>query len=399
MTKKTYDLDSYQKTCTSKVCSCNPGKRNGMEGFAVELEETCFFPEGGGQPSDRGVLNGIPVLDVYEEHGNIFHLLAKPIDNGETVQGSIDFKRRFHYMQIHSGEHMLSGIILKEQGLHNVGFHIGKDVNTIDLDGELSTENWENIEKQVNKMITQKLPVKVYYPDKNTLEILDLRKKPEVSYLRVIEIPGVDACGCCGTHVANTGEIGLLKIIDIQRYKGGTRLTFLCGDAAFDDYILKHSLVKEMATSFSCKPHEVGESVEHLLEEITELKISLAKKNRRLFSLIENELMQSAQLLGEAQWLFLAEEDFTGDEVKAFALNASKRAGILCTAFSCKEGCTRYAFSKGADCNISLGDLGKEFNQHFCGKGGGSKELFCGKLEEIYSVEELKSAIKNAIRV
>lgn len=236
MTKKLFDLDSYVKSCTATVLSCEEAKKNSFAGFAVELDETCFFPEGGGQPADVGTLRcgeqTANVLYTYEQGDQIFHLCDRPLPVGETADGQIDFEKRFANMQIHSGEHILSGVIFTELGLHNVGFHMGHEVNTIDLDGELSPATARQIEEKVNRILYENRPVFVGYPDAEALRKLPLRKKPEVEHLRVVEVQDCDWCGCCGTHVAHTGEIGLLKITDTQRYKGGTRVSFLCGAAA-----------------------------------------------------------------------------------------------------------------------------------------------------------------------
>ena len=179
MTKKLFDLDSYVKSCTATVLSCEEAKKNGFAGFAVELDETCFFPEGGGQPADVGTLRcgeqTANVLYTYEQGEQIFHLCDRPLPVGETAEGQIDFEKRFANMQIHSGEHILSGVIFSELKLHNVGFHMGHEVNTIDLDGELSPATARQIEEKVNRILYENQPVFVGYPDAEALRKLPLR--------------------------------------------------------------------------------------------------------------------------------------------------------------------------------------------------------------------------------
>ena len=279
MTEKLFDLDSYCTQFCASVLSCEPASKNGMQGFAVELDRTCFFPEGGGQPADTGCLQAgdqsAQVLYTYEQGEAILHLCDQPLPVGSTVEGVLNFERRFANMQIHSGEHILSGLILKELGLHNVGFHMGHESNTIDLDGEISAEQVRMLEEKVNALVCQNHPVFVSYPSAEALAALPLRKKPEVDHLRLVEIQDCDLCGCCGTHVAHTGEIGLLKIIDSQRYKGGTRLTFLCGAAALKDCADRCQSLKQICVGLSCKPQEAFSNVEKLKAELAAKKQEL----------------------------------------------------------------------------------------------------------------------------
>lgn len=398
MTKKLFDLDSYLWDCPAVALSCQPAEKNGLTGFAVELDQTCFFPEGGGQPSDTGFLDEIPVLYVYETEGRIFHLCAQPVQVGQAITCRIDSPRRFQHMQSHCGEHILSGVILKKTGLKNIGFHMGTGYNTIDLDGELTAEQAAEIEQDCNRVITSNVPVKVSYPDPETLNSLPLRKRPQVEALRVVEVTGCDFCGCCGTHVSMTGEIGLLKIVDAQRYKGGTRLTFLCGGQAFADFQAKHQILKSVGASLSCKPLEVSVAVEHLRQENSDLKLALAKKNRELFGLLSETLYQSAETCAGIKWSFLARKDFSADDVKAIAMMLSKREGIFCTAFSLDETGGRYAIARGTDCPVSLRDFCQALNRLLNGKGGGNAELCCGKFDSPCSVEQLHSAAEEALR-
>lgn len=400
MTKKLFDLDSYVTTVTGKVLSCAPCEKNGLTGWSVELEETCFFPEGGGQPADVGTLGGKKVLYTYEKDGIIYHLCDGALEKGQTVTGEIDFTQRFSNMQAHCGEHILSGIALRDYQRKNVGFHMGHECNTIDLDGELSPEQCQELEQKVNQIIAANGPVKVYYPDAETLKNLPLRKKPEVDNLRVVEVTGYDYCGCCGTHVARTGEIGLLKIIDAQRYKGGMRLFFLCGFKALEDYQKKHTLLKQAAEGFSCKPLEVGENITRLQQEVSSLKGRLADKNRELIGFLGEKLLAEGKAISYhdnmeikvARWVFLASDTMSPDEVKAFAMAMAKEKDTLCTSFSRGKDGIKYALSRSADCAaLPLKELCQRINQAFSGKGGG-KDLCCGSMNQV-SNEELQNEI------
>lgn len=396
-TKKLYDLDSYLKECSAKVISCEAVQKNGLEGFAVELDQTCFFPEGGGQPADIGQIicgeEAIPVLYTYEQGEQIFHLCSREIQPGLQVTARIDFVPRFANMQIHSGEHILSGTILKEMGLHNVGFHMGHDFNTIDLDGEITPEQSAELEAKVNAIVCENRPVFVSYPSAEELPQIPLRKKPEVENLRVVEIENCDWCGCCGTHVARTGEIGLIKIIDTQRYKGGTRLSFLCGAAALADCADKCRSLKNICISLSCKPQEAFSNVEKLKAELSEKKQALAAKNKQLFSLLAKQLCESAEPFGTDHLVFVCDDSLSADELKTFAAQISSNEKTVGALFSCQNGVVSYALCRSKDAAVDLKALGKHLNQSLNGKGGGSNELCCGRLPSCKE-EEIRSALR-----
>ena len=386
MTKKLFDLDSYVKSCTATVLSCEETKKNGFAGFAVELDETCFFPEGGGQPADVGTLRcgeqTANVLYTYEQGEQIFHLCDRPLPVGESAEGQIDFEKRFANMQIHSGEHILSGVIFTELGLHNVGFHMGHEVNTIDLDGELSPATARQIEEKVNRILYENRPVFVGYPDAETLQKLPLRKKPEVEHLRVVEVQDCDWCGCCGTHVARTGEIGLFKITDTQRYKGGTRVSFLCGVAALRFVADRCQEIKSVCAALSCKPQEALGNVEKLKAELAEKKQALAAKNRQLFSLLAKDLAAKAEPFGSDKLIFVTDDTLSADELKTFAAQIAAHPQTVGALFSSQNGVTSYALCRSADAACDLRALCQSLNKALNGKGGGNQELCCGKLPD-----------------
>lgn len=384
MTEKLFDLDSYCTRFSASVLSCEPASKNGMQGFAVKLDRTCFFPEGGGQPADIGCLQAgdqsAQVLYTYEQGEAILHLCDQPLPVGSTVEGVLNFDRRFANMQIHSGEHILSGLILKELGLHNVGFHMGHESNTIDLDGEISAEQVRTLEEKVNALICQNHPVFVSYPSAEELAALPLRKKPEVDHLRLVEIQDCDLCGCCGTHVAHTGEIGLLKIIDSQRYKGGTRLTFLCGAAALKDCADRCQSLKQICVGLSCKPQEAFSNVEKLKAELAAKKQELAAKNKQLFTLLAKELVANAQPFGSDRLVFVWDDSLSADELKSFAAQLSQHSQVVGALFTRQGEVLSYALCRSADAGCDLRALCQTMNKALGGKGGGNQELCCGRL-------------------
>ena len=213
--KKLYYDSAYIKEFDANVISCEKGKK----GFEVILDQTAFYPEGGGQPTDTGVLGGIAVLEVHEKNGEVIHYLEQPLTVGERVHGEIDWEKRFIHMQEHSGEHLVSGLIHAKYGYDNVGFHMGSDEVTIDFNGLIEWDDLMEIEKKANFMIWDNLEIYADFPAKEELDVLDYRSKKELTGdVRIVKIPGGDICACCGTHVMRTGEIGLVKFLSMIHY-------------------------------------------------------------------------------------------------------------------------------------------------------------------------------------
>ena len=205
-TEKLFYQDAYLCETTAKVLECRQGKH----GYEIVLDKTCFYPEGGGQPGDRGTINGIPVTDTHEKDGLVLHYTKEPIEVGTEVTAVIDWNRRFDLTQQHSGEHMVSGVIHRIYGYDNVGFHMGADMVTIDFSGELTEQQLREVEQEVNERIWLDSPVKCWYPTSEELKEIPYRSKKELAgRVRIVEFPDADICACCGTHVAHTGEIGL----------------------------------------------------------------------------------------------------------------------------------------------------------------------------------------------
>ena len=233
-TKRIFDEDAYITEFEATVLSCTECEK----GFEIILDQTAFFPEGGGQYPDKGTLNRTEITDVQEDkEGVIRHFSEKGIPAGEKVYGKIDWEQRFDFMQQHSGEHIFSGLAHKKFGATNVGFHLGYDETTIDLDVPLSEKDVLELELLANKAVYKNLPIEISYPSEEELEVLPYRSKKKLSgKIRIVTFPGYDICACCGTHVKQTGEIGIIKLTAFQNYKGGTRLFMLCGKRAFKDY-------------------------------------------------------------------------------------------------------------------------------------------------------------------
>ncbi len=352
------------------VLSCQPFG----EHFAVVLNQTAFYPEGGGQPADTGVLGDTHVLDVREKNGEILHITQGPLQAGAHVHGQIDWDRRFLLMQHHSGEHIISGVVHRLYKLDNVGFHMGKDAVTIDFNGELQPEDVQKVEDVVNKAIYQNVPVTASFPDAQTLAALDYRSKKELSGdIRIVEVQGYDLCACCGTHTKTTGEVGIVKFLSCQRYKGGVRLSLLCGRRALEDYRAKMASTNAISVMLSTKESAIVGAVEHLKDEISQLKMQLGAAQNELYALKAENIPPCAGNLA------LFEEGLSPDGLRRFCLKAcSKAAGVTGVFSGSEESGYQYAVaSQGADVRA----FGKEMNQALNGRGGGSKELIQGSVK------------------
>lgn len=366
--KKLYYESAYRKQFEGTVLSC----REGNKGWEVVLDETAFYPEGGGQPADTGTLGGVRVVDVHERNGEIIHYTDGPLAVGESVSGAIDWDRRFLHMQEHSGEHLVSGLIHERFGYDNVGFHMGSDGVTIDFNGLLTWENLMEIEEQANRIVWENREIYAGFPPKEELRALEYRSKKELTGdVRIVRIPGGDICACCGTHVKLTGEIGLVKFISMIHYKGGVRISLLCGKRAVADYEKKREQVQRISALLSAKPDGVAEAVEKMKEEIGRLSEKLSESYEKLIETKVEALEESENDI------FLLEPDFGARELRNLAnriLKERKAKNVLALAGN-KEGGFLYVLgSQSEDMRL----LSKELNGLLNGRGGGSMQMAQG---------------------
>ena len=263
-TEKLFYNNSHQKSFEATVLSCQK-KENYYE---IVLDQTAFFPEGGGQYADTGYLGDAKVLDVQEQEGQILHRTDQELPVGEKVTGQLDWELRFMKMQQHTGEHIVSGIVHERYGYENVGFHLGNEDCTMDFSGEIPVEDLQEIEFRANQAVWENLKIQILYPSKEEEKEMTYRSKIEITgQVRVVIVPGYDACACCAPHVDFTGEIGLIKLVGMQRYKGGVRVTMLCGGRAMADYALKQKQAKEISAMLCAKENELTDAVAHLQKD------------------------------------------------------------------------------------------------------------------------------------
>ncbi len=367
MNKLYYD-SAYIKEFEAQVLSCQEGKK----GWEITLSATAFYPEGGGQPADTGLLGNVRVTDVHEKDGQVVHYTDGPLPVGEMVRGVIDWDRRFQHMQEHSGEHLVSGLIHQRFGYDNVGFHMGTDEVTIDFNGVLEWEDLMAIEEKANGMIWENLEISAVYPEKDELDAMEYRSKKELTgAVRIVSIPGGDVCACCGTHVERTGEIGLVKFLSMIHYKGGVRISLLCGKRAVEDYERKRDQVQKISVLLSARPGEIARAVEKLKEDEAKLQEKLVAAYDKL---IASEVRDIKEGDGD---IFILEPDFEAIQLRHLVnrLLEEKKGRTVLALGGAAEGSFLYVLgSRDGD----MRQLSRELNGLLNGSGGGSAQMAQG---------------------
>ena len=368
-TEKLYYQDPYQTTFTARVLTCEPSKG----GCLVTLDRTAFYPEGGGQPADHGVLGGVTVTDVHEKDGVIFHTCSGPVEIGAAVEGSIDWTRRFDHMQQHSGEHSLSGLLCSLYDCSNVGFHLGADTVTIDYDRELTWEQVLEAERQANEAIWRDTPAEITFPAPDALAQLDYRSKKELTgQVRIVSFPGADCCACCGTHVRRAGEVGLIKVLSCQKFREGVRLEILCGQRAYRYLSRIYEQDHAVARLLSVKPQDAFAAVERQNAELTAAKLRMTELEDRLFAL-------RAQSLAGRGDVLLLEPPMRPDGARKLADTTARAAGGLAAVFAGERDSYVYALVHAGGADIS--PLVKRLNSALSGRGGGRNGFAQGSVQ------------------
>ena len=374
-TEKLFYEDVYCRRFAAKVLSCQPGKH----GFDVVLDKTAFYPEGGGQPGDTGYLSGVRVTDTHEAQGEIVHYCEKPMEAGSTVDGEIDWAHRFGLMQLHSGEHILSGIVHRRFGYDNVGFHMGADMVTIDFSGMLTEADLKEIEREANEIVWENRPVTIAFPPEEALRHIPYRsKKALTGDVRIVTVENADICACCGTHVTRTGEIGLIKIFSCVKFHEGVRLEILCGMRAYDYVNALIEQNRKNSALLSARPTETNAAASRAMEELSAVKYRAAQLENELFSLKAKQFAGSEDVL-------LFTDAMSPDAVRRFAdaILSSCTGKIAIFAGDDNEGYKYALCQAGGDLRQLVRDLNAA-----CGGRGGGKPFFAqgsvtGKRAEI----------------
>ena len=368
-TRKLYYEDSHMTAFTATVLSCEQTPK----GYEVVLDATAFYPEGGGQAADTGTLNGVAVLDTREREETVVHLCEAALEVGTAVEGRIHAEPRLRRMQQHSGEHIVSGIIHRRYGYHNVGFHMGSDIITIDFDGVIPQEDLPALEAEANSAVWQNLPVKCWYPSREELPNVFYRTKRALPWpVRIVEIPGFDSCACCGTHVKATGEIGLIKLFTVMGFRGGTRMEMACGSSALKLLNEAYEQNRQVSQAFSAKIQETGEAARRMNEVEAQLKYQILGLQKRIFNTI------AAGFAGKGHVVHF-EEGLDNTAVRDLADAIAEVSGGTAAVFSGSEE-SGYAFCLVTR-NGDLRQLGKDMTRALNGRGGGKPSFQQGRVQ------------------
>ncbi len=364
MTDRLFDTDSYIREFDCKVTDLY----SDGDTLLIETDRTAFFPEGGGQTSDTGRLGIADVENVQNIRGRIYHFVENSEENvkfftiGKKITGEICWKKRFSDMQQHSGEHLFSGIVHSLFGYDNVGFHLGSEVVTLDFNGILTKEGICKVELLVNKTVWDNLPVKVFFPSDEELSLIPYRSKKEIDgQVRLVEFPGVDICACCAPHVKSTGEIGIVEVVNFEKYKGGTRVSILCGERALSD--LRHKLDENHAVSvlMSAKEKETAQAVERLKKEKESLDYEIVGLKREILSLKLASVKADKRIV-------IFDSALEGKMLQDFALALTQRAEEFVCCFCGESGSYRYCMVSD---KLDPLPYAKAMNEKFSGRGGG----------------------------
>lgn len=364
------------------------GKDPETDGSYVVLDRTAFFPEGGGQSADTGMLilkdgSSVAVTDVRTVERQVRHFTDRPVGVQAAVHGVLDEKKRYAMMQEHGAEHLISGLIHNIFGYDNVGFHMSEEGSVIDINGKLTKEELSDIEQRANRIVFENVPVTISFPTPEEAANIDYRSKLDVTgNVRLVTIEGYDVCACCAPHVNSTGQFGVIKIKDSMPHRGGTRITMIAGERAYEDYEKLQADNAAIMKLLSAKRDKTAEYVEDLLdrygalkeENVTLKKSMTALETEEILERIKNRKAPDSvpEVIFSVQKDPVGLRDLVNECTKAFD-------GIVC-AFMGEEGDYRYIFSvcAGMAGTADLAALTKEFNESCSGRGGGSKVMVQG---------------------
>jgi alanyl-tRNA synthetase len=377
-TVRLYEADGHLAAFEATVLSCAFDEKR--KEWATVLDKTAFFPEGGGQGADTGILGDAKVLHTSVFGGVITHHTDRPLAVGEIVHGEIDYSTRFRRMQNHSGEHIVSGIVHSLFGYDNVGFHLGDSEVTLDFSGELTRADLDRVEQMANEAVFRDLPVTVSYPTPNELSTLQYRSKLDLSEnVRIVTVEGYDTCACCAPHVSRTGEIGIIKLLDCIRYKGGSRLSILCGESALLDYRRRYTAEAHISRLLSVRQEESAEAVDALLAAKEELAREVSSLKRRIAA----ATVQDLRAIEGNRCLILDAPDST---VMREAVNLALPLATGVTVALAPDGMGAFRYVIGSR-SVPLRSVIRKINEALGGRGGGRDEMvegiFFAEREEI----------------
>ena len=365
MSEKLYYTEPHTRSFSARVLSCEPTG----ELWSVRLDRSAFFPGGGGQAADTGTIGAVRVVGGREEDGEPVALTDAALEPGAELVCELDWPQRFARMQLHSGEHVVSGLAHRYWGCENVGFHMAEDCVAIDFDRELSAEQLAMLERAANECVWANVPFHCYFPAAEELSALDYRSKKELSgAVRIVEIPGIDRCACCAPHVERSGEIGLIRIVESMRHRGGVRLTVQTGACAYEAAAAEARQTAQISGKLSAPRDALLPALERVLGELEREKLRAAGLSRELLARRAAETPETDGVI----CLFEETEDLDALRELVNALTAKCR---LCAVFAGSEGAWKYILGSKS---VDLRALAPKLNRALSGRGGGSAGMIRG---------------------
>ncbi|HCS46775.1 MAG TPA: hypothetical protein DIW61_00380 [Candidatus Aminicenantes bacterium] len=392
MTRRLYFEDAYQKEFEGQVL-----ERLVHEGRpAVVLDRTCFYPESGGQPSDRGTLGGADVLHVFEDGEKIIHVLDRELSGAEEVRGVVDWVRRFDHMQQHSGQHILSQCFVEVVEGETRSFHLGEQVSTLEIGiGAVSDTDLENVESRANDIVFEDREIRTYFVEDEQVGTVPLRRPPKKEgTIRVVEVSGFDFSACGGTHCRRTGEIGLIKIIRWDKLRNNLRFEFLCGRRAWKDYALKNRSLLGISQKFSVHESDTAAAVEKTIQEARQSRKKMKHLQDALVGFEAKEAVEKgAGWLVKRVWT-----DKTAEEAKLLALNIirlAERAVLFAVRGEEKD---HFIFACSEKMSLNMRELMPLVMERAKGKGGGGSSLVEIAAEKGADLEAVLTAAEDYLR-
>ena len=364
--RKLYYEDSMLSSFEAVVTACTPADA----GFLVELDATAFYPEGGGQACDLGYIGDAQVLDVREQGEQVVHLCDQAVAVGSRVSCRLNWQRRFDLMQQHTGEHIVSGVIHEMFGYENVGFHVGADVMTVDFDGMLTEEQLKEVELRANRAVWENVAIRCWIPGPEELKTITYRTKRALPWpVRIVQIPGIDSCACCGVHTATTGQVGVIKLFSCVKFHGGARMEMACGKRALDILNGIYEQNRQVSQTFSAKAMETGEAARRVSELLAAEKYRANSLQRQLFAF-------KAKGFAGKDMAVCFEDGLDGGQLRCFAEELSSVSSLAAVFSPNDQGCS-LCLAGDSD---RVKNLGAALTKALNARGGGKPGFYQGSV-------------------
>ena len=392
-TERLYDDDPYLTEFRAEVIEILPyGDK-----YGIVLDRTAFYPAGGGQPWDTGYLNDEKVTEVIEKDGNLLHIVDNKLLSTE-VKGSVNWARRFDFMQQHTGQHILSACFEKLLNGSTDSFHMGKDIVSIEINiDNFSIDDAERIENMANDIIYSNLPVITRIVNGEEINSLPLRKMPKVTEnIRIVEVKEIDYSPCGGTHVRATGEVGMIKIKSWEKCKGGIRFTFVCGSRALKDYGMYNSIIRTLSEKLSVRDSEIIEAIDKLLLDLRNTEKQLSASTQELMRIEADNIIKEYPVVSGIRLISRVFDNRSINDVKLLAQYLTKVPGTV-ALLACKNENAQAIFSRSEDVNMDMNTLFKAVLPIIDGKGGGNSKTAQGGGSKAEGLEEFMNNARNLI--